>query len=158
MKTDNLFQNQLNKKLLNWHILVPDHALYATFPNHVPSKNFWHTSIRNLKYSWNITGSGTRMGQFNNFLSDGIWQRSAIYVNSTKLIDSTMTYNKKVNKIQCNDCTIVYDFFALVSLLFFLDLMIWRHLLCMMHSTLLSDKVVNMDTYCRHTVKAIISK
>ena len=131
-----------------------DHALYATFPKHVPSKNFWHTSIRNLKKSWNITGSGTRMGQFNNFLSNRIWQRSTIYVNSTKLIDSAMTYNKK-NWIKFSTMIVLLSMICLPWLVyFFLDLMIWRPLMCM-RSTLLSDIVVNTHTYCCHTVKAI---
>ena len=86
--------------------------LNATFPKNVPSKNFWHTSIRDLKYSWNITRSGTGMCQFNNFLSSRIRQRSSIYVNSPELIDSTVSCNTNLEQ------NLVWSLCFLVCLLF----------------------------------------
>ena len=56
----------------------------------LPAENFRHTSIGDLQYSRDITRSGTRMGQFDNFLSRGIRQRSSVDVNATQLIDTAV--------------------------------------------------------------------
>ena len=61
----------------------------------IPSKNFGHTSIGNLKNSWNITWPSSWMGQFNDFLSCWVRQRTSIDVNSSELIYTTMSWNKK---------------------------------------------------------------
>jgi len=57
----------------------------------LPSENFAHTSIGNLKNPRNITWPCSRVGQFDNFLSCWVWQRSSANENSTQLIYSTVT-------------------------------------------------------------------
>lgn len=57
----------------------------------LPSQYFTNTSIWNLKNARNITRSGTRMCQFDNLLSCWVGQWSAIYINSTQLVDTAMT-------------------------------------------------------------------
>ena len=53
---------------------VFQHIFY--FIEYLPSKYFWNTSIRDLKYSGNITRPGSTMSQFHNLLSCGIWEWS----------------------------------------------------------------------------------
>ena len=96
---DDLCRIRLDKKLLNWHIPVPDRVIFQEY-----FKSLMDVCQKFLEgkacffvqnYSYNFW-----MHWFKSIFNAccQFWQRLFIYVNSTDLIDSTVSCNKVVEQ------------------------------------------------------------
>ena len=64
-------------------------------------ENFGNTSMAHTKLPRDNTWSDASSRHFNNLESDMVWQRSAIYKHTSKLIDSALTWKEGTKLIQC---------------------------------------------------------
>ena len=84
-----------NRKIQHFFLALAEPKNMCRSQNSLPPEDFGHTSIGNLKNSWNITWPGSWMSQFNDFLSCRVRQRASIDIYSSELIYTTMSWKMK---------------------------------------------------------------
>ena len=63
-----------------------------------PSKYLWDASIGDLEYPGDVAWPGALMSQLHNLLSGGVWQRPAIDIDPSQLIDPAVAWKMRIVK------------------------------------------------------------